>query len=82
MIKWLKDDTVIKNNSYIYGTTEFKILSFNSTLGDCEDSLCGASSTILISNVTTDHAGQYTCCAYNKEGNATETAKLAVIDGK
>ena len=50
----------------------------NSTLGDCEITECGYSSTLWIFNTTENDTGTYTCNASNPAGYVIRTARLTI----
>ena len=75
-VEWFKNYNILNNQTL--GATKFRRFIYTTKIGDCSTSECGVISTVMISNVTSDDVGIYTCNASNPVGYAIESAQLKI----
>jgi len=83
VIMWIKNKTVLSNNSLSGGGA--RVIITNNPSGNCTvtdlPSHCTSSSTLKLFNSVPADSGEYICVATNVAGNDIYTANL-VVDGK
>ena len=75
-IRWIQNNSFVENQ--LIGTAKYKKFIHVTEIEIFLSPMCAVKSTLVISNVTVDDVGNYTCSASNIVGNAITTAQLAI----